>query len=217
MDAAFERIAATTGSGSTAARSRLLSEPLARATRDEQDFLVRLIYGELRQGALAVLMAEALAAAARGAGGRGAPGAHAGGRAARRGARRLTEGRPGLARFRLQLFRAAPADARASRPATSPRRSTARRGRPRAEARRRPRPGPQGGRRGPRLLPPRQRCHCGRARAGRDRPGPPRAPAPLDGEAIALRPDGPPQPFQVTMRRFGRKLDVDRLRGRASR
>ena len=31
----------------------------------------------------------------------------------------------------------------------------------------------------------------------------------LDGEAIALRPDGRPQPFQVTMRRFGRKLDVD--------
>src|SRR5438128_5315160 len=34
----------------------------------------------------------------------------------------------------------------------------------------------------------------------------------LDGEAIALRPDGTPLPFQVTMRRFGRKLDVERLR-----
>jgi DNA ligase-1 len=34
----------------------------------------------------------------------------------------------------------------------------------------------------------------------------------LDGEAIALRADGTPLPFQVTMRRFGRKLDVDRLR-----
>jgi len=34
----------------------------------------------------------------------------------------------------------------------------------------------------------------------------------LDGEAIALRPDGTPLPFQVTMRRFGRKLDVARLR-----
>ena len=33
----------------------------------------------------------------------------------------------------------------------------------------------------------------------------------LDGEAIALRPDGRPQPFQITMRRFGRKLDVARL------
>src|SRR3954462_2190924 len=64
VDAAFERIASTTGSGSTAERGRLLSGLLARARREEQDFLVRLIFGELRQGALAGLMAEALAAAA---------------------------------------------------------------------------------------------------------------------------------------------------------
>jgi DNA ligase 1 len=34
----------------------------------------------------------------------------------------------------------------------------------------------------------------------------------LDGEAIALRPDGRPHPFQVTMQRFGRKLDVEAVR-----
>ena len=34
----------------------------------------------------------------------------------------------------------------------------------------------------------------------------------LDGEVIALRPEGAPHPFQTTMRRFGRKLDVARLR-----
>jgi DNA ligase 1 len=34
----------------------------------------------------------------------------------------------------------------------------------------------------------------------------------LDGEVIALRADGTPHPFQVTMRRFGRKLDIDGLR-----
>jgi len=34
----------------------------------------------------------------------------------------------------------------------------------------------------------------------------------LDGEALALRPDGRPQPFQVTMKRFGRKLDVEDMR-----
>jgi DNA ligase-1 len=34
----------------------------------------------------------------------------------------------------------------------------------------------------------------------------------LDGEVIALRPDGVPQTFQLTMQRFGRRLDVDRLR-----
>jgi DNA ligase-1 len=34
----------------------------------------------------------------------------------------------------------------------------------------------------------------------------------LDGEAIALNAAGRPQPFQATMRRFGRRLDVERLR-----
>ncbi len=34
----------------------------------------------------------------------------------------------------------------------------------------------------------------------------------LDGEAIALREDGTPHPFQVTMRRFGRRSDVERMR-----
>jgi ATP-dependent DNA ligase len=34
----------------------------------------------------------------------------------------------------------------------------------------------------------------------------------LDGEVIALRADQTPQPFQITMRRFGRRLDVDGLR-----
>ncbi|MGH8172721.1 MAG: DNA ligase, partial [Rhodanobacteraceae bacterium] len=34
----------------------------------------------------------------------------------------------------------------------------------------------------------------------------------LDGEAIAIDARGRPRPFQVTMRRFGRKLDVERQR-----
>jgi DNA ligase-1 len=34
----------------------------------------------------------------------------------------------------------------------------------------------------------------------------------LDGEVLALKPDGTPHRFQDTMRRFGRRLDVDRLR-----
>ena len=38
----------------------------------------------------------------------------------------------------------------------------------------------------------------------------------LDGEAIALRPDGRPQPFQVTGSRFGSRRSVDDLR-RAAR
>jgi DNA ligase 1 len=35
----------------------------------------------------------------------------------------------------------------------------------------------------------------------------------LDGEAIALREDGRPAPFQVTMSRFGSRVAVERLRG----
>jgi|HubBroStandDraft_5_1064220.scaffolds.fasta_scaffold80416_1 DNA ligase-1 len=34
----------------------------------------------------------------------------------------------------------------------------------------------------------------------------------LDGEVISLKPDGRPQPFQVTARRFNRKIDLDRMR-----
>jgi len=34
----------------------------------------------------------------------------------------------------------------------------------------------------------------------------------LDGEAIALRANGTPHPFQITMRRFGRKQDVHQMR-----
>jgi len=34
----------------------------------------------------------------------------------------------------------------------------------------------------------------------------------LDGEVISLTQEGRPQPFQITMRRFGRKLDVERIR-----
>jgi DNA ligase-1 len=34
----------------------------------------------------------------------------------------------------------------------------------------------------------------------------------VEGEAIALRSDGSPHPFQTTMSRFGRRLDVERVR-----
>jgi DNA ligase-1 len=36
----------------------------------------------------------------------------------------------------------------------------------------------------------------------------------LDGEAVALRPDGSPDPFQVTMSRFGRSLNVEAVRAK---
>ncbi|WP_344542019.1 ATP-dependent DNA ligase [Actinomadura fulvescens] len=64
VDAAFTEIGAVAGKGSVARRRELLAALLARATHPEQDFLIRLLAGELRQGALDGVMAEAIAAAA---------------------------------------------------------------------------------------------------------------------------------------------------------
>ena len=63
-DAAFEAIGAVTGPGSQADRRRLLGDLFSRATPEEQEFLVRLIAGDLRQGALEGVMTEAIAQAA---------------------------------------------------------------------------------------------------------------------------------------------------------
>ncbi|MGY1698334.1 ATP-dependent DNA ligase [Geodermatophilus sp. SYSU D00766] len=65
VDAALTALAATTGPGSTARREALLGEVLAAATAGEQRFLVRLLGGELRQGALEGVLLDAVAAAAR--------------------------------------------------------------------------------------------------------------------------------------------------------
>src|SRR5262249_52810068 len=66
IDRALDQIVATTGPGSGRARHAMLQDLLGRATAEETDFLRRLIGGELRQGALAGLMADAIARAASG-------------------------------------------------------------------------------------------------------------------------------------------------------
>ncbi|THA25912.1 ATP-dependent DNA ligase [Streptomyces sp. RKND-216] len=63
VNRALDRIALVSGKGSQHERRRLLGELLGRATAAEQDFLVRLIGGELRQGALDAFAVEALAVA----------------------------------------------------------------------------------------------------------------------------------------------------------
>ena len=60
---ALDRIAAVHGKGAQATRGRLVGELMAAATAEEQDFLLRLIGGELRQGALDALAVEGLAQA----------------------------------------------------------------------------------------------------------------------------------------------------------
>jgi DNA ligase-1 len=66
VEAALDRLAAMAGSGAGvgARRSAELTSLLGAATADEGRFLVRLLGGELRQGALEGLMIEAVAAAA---------------------------------------------------------------------------------------------------------------------------------------------------------
>jgi DNA ligase-1 len=57
-------LAAIRGRGSAARRSAALGELFARATAAEREFLLALLVGELRQGALAGVMLDAIAAAA---------------------------------------------------------------------------------------------------------------------------------------------------------
>lgn len=61
---AFTEIGAVSGKGSQARRAELLATLLAAATESEQTFLVRLLSGGLRQGALAGIMTDAVAKAA---------------------------------------------------------------------------------------------------------------------------------------------------------
>ncbi len=64
VDAAFTEIGAVAGKGSQARRAGLVGDLFAAATEPEQTFLRRLLGGELRQGALAGVMADAVAKAA---------------------------------------------------------------------------------------------------------------------------------------------------------
>jgi ATP dependent DNA ligase domain/DNA ligase N terminus len=64
LDRTIASLQVTTGGGSAAGRKELLTELLSRATPDEADFVKRLLTGELRQGALAGVMTEAIAKAA---------------------------------------------------------------------------------------------------------------------------------------------------------
>lgn len=64
VHATFTDIGAVSGKGSQARRAALLESLFAAATDPEQTFLARLLSGELRQGALAGIMADAVAKAA---------------------------------------------------------------------------------------------------------------------------------------------------------
>jgi ATP-dependent DNA ligase I len=220
VDATFERIGRLAGPGSQAERRRLLAGLLGRATGDEQRFLVRLLGGELRQGALEGVMVEATARAA------GIPGAEVRRALMLRGAlgpvaeAALDRGVAGLREFRLQVGRAL--QPMLAQTATTVEAALARAGASGSAT----------------LGPAAVEWKLDGVRVQLHKDGAevrvftrtldditarvpevvetvlalPAGTAVLDGELIALQADGRPHPFQITAGRLGSKLGVERLR-----
>ncbi len=212
VDAELTRIAQVSGAGANRERQRRLAELLARATEAEQRFLMRLIAGELRQGAQEGIMVEAIARAARLPPGLVRRAVMLCGRAGAVARSALSEGEQGLLGYRIQLFR--PLDPMLARTAEGVEDALGQLGEAllqykldgaRIQVHRRGDEVRVFSRRGNDVTDslPEVVEHARSL---------PVAQFVLDGEAIALRPDGAPHPFQTTMRRFGRRLDVSALR-----
>src|SRR5437763_491090 len=105
IDRVIDEVELAIGSGSVSRRKQLLTEVLAQATEQESSFLRRLFTGELRQGALAGLMADAVAKAA------GVPGEIArralmlSGDLPRMAEIAMTDGEKGLKEVGFEIFR----------------------------------------------------------------------------------------------------------------
>ena len=208
----FERISGIAGAGATRARTQQLIDLFGRATASEQDFLVRLLSGELRQGAQEGVLAEAVARAASLPAASVRQAAMMCGDLGAVAVAALVEGAAALRRYEIQVFR--PVEPMLASPADSVTEALAAFGEAAFELK---------------LDGARIQVHKSGdkvrvfSRALRDvtaavpevveavrRTG--ARDAILDGEVLAMRRDGSPLPFQETMRRFGRRLDVERLR-----
>ncbi|HXJ64264.1 MAG TPA: ATP-dependent DNA ligase, partial [Actinomycetota bacterium] len=207
----LEELRASTGPGSQARRRELLSALFGRATAGEQRFLRALVLGELRQGALEGVMVEAVARAS------GVPAAQIRRAAMLAGdlgevARAAVAGE-GLERFRLTLLR--PVQPMLAQSAEDVADALTRAGGEAAVEWKFDGARLQIHRRGSEV-----RAFTRNLADVTDRipeivetiRGLDVESIVLDGEAIALRPDGRPFAFQVSMSRFGSQLDVDGLR-----
>ena len=211
LDATFQQLSELSGKGSAGRRDQLLRGLFARLSVGERDFVARLMVGELRQGALEALVVDALgltthisAAVLRRA-------MLFAGDATEVAVLALTGGEAALATLSIELFRPLrPMLAQTAKDVAD------------AVARLSPCIFEQ------KLDGARIQVHRSAERVAiYSRHGNEVTEAlpevvelvrslnaqtlVLDGEALALRPDGRPQPFQVTMRRFGRKLDVEAI------
>ncbi len=212
VDAALRRIGSLSGTGSQAARRRELADLFGRATEPERRFLIGLLTGEVRQGALEGVMVEAVARAAQ------VPPA-----AVRRAlmlgadlgavaAAALAEGERGLARFRLRPLE--PVQPMLAQTAPDLAGALGRVGRASVEWKL------DGARIQVHRSGDRVRVFTRNLADATERVPEiaeralalPAEAVVLDGEAIALREDGRPHPFQVTMGRFASRRGVDELR-----
>ena len=105
VDRLFTEIQAVRGKNSASERKRLLAELLASSTAEEQSFLGALAVGEVRQGALDGVLTEAVARAAELPAGRVRRAAMLAGDLGTVANAVLTEGEAGLSRYALELFR----------------------------------------------------------------------------------------------------------------
>ena len=212
VDAVFDRVAASAGAGSTSSRAQLLRDLFQRATPDEQDFLLRLLYGELRQGALEGVLVDAVAQASNIAAAKIRRAAMLAGDIGIVATAALSGGDAALSAFALQPFK--PLQPMLADSATDVADALAGLGEASFEYKL------DGARIQVHKVGDEVRVF---SRNLRDVSvavpevvavvrGMPARELVLDGEAIAMRSDATPQPFQVTMRRFGRRLDVDRLK-----
>ncbi|MDH3712386.1 MAG: ATP-dependent DNA ligase [Gammaproteobacteria bacterium] len=212
VDRQMRRFAAIKGAGSTVLRQDLLRELLQAATVEEQNFLTRLFCGELRQGALQGTVLEAVAEATQ------VPDAllrralmlH--GELAEVAQLARDGGTAALAAIAPTTFR--PLQPMLADTAVSAHAAVQRHGTTLLEfkldgAR------VQMHKRGAQIRVYSRRLNDVTSavpeivslgeRLGVEE-------AILDGETLALRGDGKPQPFQTTMRRFGRRLNVETMR-----
>ena len=215
VDQAFTALKAVKGSNSAAQRRRLLGDLMVRATTAEQQFLFALGVGEVRQGALEGVMAEAVAKAANLPADRVRRAAMLAGDLGSVAEAVLAEGEAGLAHWSLQLFR--PVQPMLADSAPNVQEALQEFGDGVAAALEWKLDGAriQVHKQGDRIAIYTRSLNDVTPAVPEVTEAVRAFPANeliLDGEVIALDAAERPLPFQVTMRRFGRRLDVDALR-----
>ena len=212
-DKTVTEVAGLRGSGVNSLRVAALRDLFGRATEAEQRFLFRLLLGELRQGALAGVMVDAIAAASDVPVARVRRAMMYGSDIGAVAEAALVAREAGLEKFRLEILK--PIAPMLAQTAADPADALNQFGGEAAFEWKMDGARIQVHKSGDTLrIYTRSLNDVGDAipEIVELVKGLPASELILDGEALAFDAAGRPHPFQVTMRRFGRKLDVERLR-----